>query len=78
MPKTPETIRVYPSPDLPPTDYLPGIGADGVDLPPDVAQDLIDRGLVVTQRPYLVGDQGPEVFIPAPPVQGGDSTPGGQ
>ena len=57
MPKTPAPeatpgpIRVYPSPALPPTEYLPGIGAEGLELPADVAQDLIDRGLAVTTPP---------------------------
>lgn len=57
MPKTPAPeatpglLRVYPSPDLPPTDYLPGIGAAGADLPEAEAQDLIDRGLAVTTPP---------------------------
>lgn len=44
-------MRVRPSPDLPPTEYLPGIGEDGADLPADVARDLIDRGLAVTTEP---------------------------
>jgi hypothetical protein len=48
---TPALLRVYPSPDLPPTEYLPGIGADGADLPADLARDLIDRGLAVTTAP---------------------------
>jgi len=38
-------VRVVPSPDLPPDHYLPGIGPDGADVPADVAEDLIARGL---------------------------------
>ena len=53
---TPGPVRVYPSPDLPPTEYLPGIGADGEDLPADVAPDLIDRGLAVTTPPAAPAD----------------------
>lgn len=48
---TPGLLRVYPSPALPPTEYLPGVGADGTDLPAVQAQDLIDRGLAVTTPP---------------------------
>ena len=51
MAKTPETLRVYPHPDLPAGDYVPGIGADGRDLPIDEAQALIDAGWVVTDEP---------------------------
>lgn len=47
----PALVRVYPSPDLPPTEYLPGIGAAGADLPAVQAQDLIDRGVAVTTPP---------------------------
>lgn len=43
------TVRVYPSPNLLPTEYLPGIGADGADLPADEAEDLIARGLAVRE-----------------------------
>lgn len=57
MPKTPAPeatpglVHVYPSPDLPPTDYLPGIGAAGADLPADEAESLIARGLATTTPP---------------------------
>ena len=47
----PGLVHVYPNPDLPPTEYLPGIGADGADLPADLARDLIDRGLAVATAP---------------------------
>lgn len=50
-PESPALLRVYPSPALPPTEYLPGIGAAGADLPEDAARDLIDRGLAVLTPP---------------------------
>lgn len=44
--------RVYPHPDLAAkNEYLPGIGADGAELPKKEAQDLIDRGLAVAEPP---------------------------
>jgi hypothetical protein len=48
---TPGLTHVYPSPDLPPTDYLPGIGIDGADLPTEEAESLIARGLATTTPP---------------------------
>lgn len=57
MPKTPAPeatpglLRVYPHPDLPATDYLPGIGIDGADLPTAEAESLIERGLATTTPP---------------------------
>ena len=57
MPKTPAPeatpglVHVYPSPDLPPTDYLPGIGAAGADVTEEEAASLIGRGLATTTPP---------------------------
>lgn len=48
---TPGPVRVYPSPSLPPTDYLPGIGPDGADVSPEKAAALIASGLVTTRPP---------------------------
>ena len=48
MAKTPETLRVYPHPDLPAGDYIPGIGEAGLELPAYEAQALIDGGWVTT------------------------------
>lgn len=53
----PALVRVYPSPDLPPTEYLPGIGADGAELEAAAAGDLIDRGLAVTIPPAPAATQ---------------------
>mgnify|MGYP003479430823 FL=1 len=50
---TPGLLHVYPSPYLPPTDYLPGIGAAGADLPTEEAESLIARGLATTTPPAL-------------------------
>lgn len=46
-----KTVRVYPSSKLPETDYLPGIGADGADIPEDEAQEMLAAGLVVKTKP---------------------------
>lgn len=43
-------MRVVPSPDLNPTEYLPGVPADGADLPDKEAKDLIARGLAVEAK----------------------------
>ena len=51
-----KTVRVYPSPDLPPGEYLPGIGADGAELPEDEAKDLMDRGLAVKTGGWTYAD----------------------
>ena len=40
-------MRVLPHPDLPLEQYLPGIGAEGADLPDEEAKELIGRGLAV-------------------------------
>lgn len=47
----PGLVRVYPSPDLPPTEYLPGIGVAGADIPADEAESLVARGLATTTPP---------------------------
>lgn len=62
MPKQPETVRVWPSPDLPPTDYLPGIGAEGAELPAEEARSLVERGLATTTRVIHVHVDGQALF----------------
>lgn len=54
---TPGLLHVYPSPDLPPTDYLPGIGAAGADIPSEEAESLIARGLATTTPPAAPADK---------------------
>ncbi len=54
---TPGLLHVYPSPDLPPTDYLPGIGAAGADIPAEEAESLIARGLATTTPPAAPADK---------------------
>ena len=54
---TPGLVHVYPSPDLPPTDYLPGIGAAGADIPAEEAESLIARGLATTTPPAAPADK---------------------
>jgi hypothetical protein len=44
-------MHIYPSPKLADTEYLPGIGADGADLPEEEAQALLDAGLAVKTKP---------------------------
>ena len=46
-----DTIRVYPSAKLAPTEYVPGVGAEGADLPADEAEALHAAGLVVKTKP---------------------------
>ena len=53
----PARVHVYPSPDLPPTDYLPGIGAAGADIPAEEAESLIARGLATTTPPAAPADK---------------------
>ena len=45
------TTRVYPNPNLAPTEYVPGVGAAGADLPNDEAEALLAAGLVVKTKP---------------------------
>ena len=54
---TPGLLHVYPSPDLPPTDYLPGIGAAGADLPTAEAESPIPRGPATTTPPAAPADK---------------------
>lgn len=54
-----KTIRVRPSPSLLPTEYVPGVGADGTDLPAKQAEALLEAGLVVRVKPK------PEPVTPA-------------
>jgi hypothetical protein len=49
--KPPETVREKPSPRLGPTEYVPGIPKDGIDLPLEQAQPLLDSKVVVKVRP---------------------------
>lgn len=51
MPAKPETVRVYPSPSLSPVEYVPGVGADGADIPRERAEALLASGAVTTTRP---------------------------
>jgi hypothetical protein len=44
-----KTVRVIPAPDLPPNDFIPGIGPEGAELPESEARPLIDAGLVVVK-----------------------------
>ena len=44
-------MKIYPSPKLPLNEYLPGIGADGAEVPDEEAEDLIARGLAVKTKP---------------------------
>jgi hypothetical protein len=48
---TDKTTRVYPSSKLTELEYVPGVGADGADLPTDEAEVLLDAGLVVKNKP---------------------------
>jgi hypothetical protein len=51
VPPLDKTTRVYPSPKLPPTEYVAGVGADGADLPTEEAEALLAAGLVVKSKP---------------------------
>lgn len=54
---TPGLVHVWPHPDLPPTDYLPGIGAAGAAVTEDEAASLIARGLATTTPPALPAEK---------------------
>lgn len=42
-------VTVVPSPTLRETEFMPGIGPDGTELPADEAQPLLDAGLVIVK-----------------------------
>lgn len=44
-------MKVYPNPKLSDLEYVPGVGADGADLPDDQANALLEAGLVVRSKP---------------------------
>lgn len=44
-------IKVYPSPKLSPTEYVPGVGVDGAELDAKEAEALLEAGLVVKNKP---------------------------
>ena len=69
MAKTPETLRVYPHPDLPAGDYIPGIGEDGAELPIAEAQALIDGGWAVTDAPPKTEQPAAAADEPATPAK---------
>lgn len=46
-----KTMRVYPSSKLSETEYVPGVGSDGADLPIEEAEALLAAGLVVKTKP---------------------------
>ena len=54
---TPGLVHVWPHPDLPPTDYLPGIGAAGAALPTEEAAPRSARGLATTSPPAAPADK---------------------
>ena len=45
------SIKVYPSPKLAETEYVPGVGADGAELSEEEAEALLQAGLVVKTKP---------------------------
>jgi hypothetical protein len=46
-----KTVHVKPNPKLNPTEYVPGVGAAGADLPEAEAEALLEAGLVVKSKP---------------------------
>jgi hypothetical protein len=46
-----KTMRVYPSPKLGATEYVPGVGADGADVPIEEAEAMLESGIVVKNKP---------------------------
>lgn len=44
-------VLVYPSPDLPTGSFLPGVGAAGATVTPDLADEWIAAGLATTTPP---------------------------
>jgi hypothetical protein len=51
MAEHPKTLVIYPSPDLPPGSFIPGIGVDGAELPYKEAKALLDSGAATTKKP---------------------------
>lgn len=45
-----ETVRVKPSRKLSPLEYVPGVPADGIDMPIDEARPLLEAGIVTRVR----------------------------
>lgn len=51
-PETPALIRVWPSEALLARgEYLPGVGSDGAEISPELAEEWLAAGLVTTQAP---------------------------
>lgn len=46
-----KTIHVYPNPKLADTEYVPGVGADGADVPLEEAEAMLASGIVVKTKP---------------------------
>jgi hypothetical protein len=44
-------MKIYPSPKLHPTEYIPGLGEAGAEFPTEQAEDMIARGLAVKSKP---------------------------
>lgn len=44
-------MKVYPNPKLPADQYVPGLGSEGAEFPDKEAEDLIERGLAVKNKP---------------------------
>lgn len=54
-----KTMRVYPSSKLSETEYVPGVGVDGADLPVTEAEAMLASGLVVKSKPRTEAPESP-------------------
>ncbi len=59
-PSLPDPVHVYPATAmLERGEYLAGVGVDGADVPPELAQEWVDAGLATLEPPAALPDQPP-------------------
>ena len=46
-----KTIKVFPSSKLSETEYVPGVGPDGAEVPADKAEAMLEAGIAVKSKP---------------------------
>lgn len=59
--KQPETVRIYPHPDLLDREdgaFLPGVGPAGADIPRELAEEWLAAGLATTKKPGAPATEG--------------------
>lgn len=56
-PEPPELVKVWPGPALRPGEYLPGVGREGALVLRIRAEEWIDRGLAVAEKPAAPAEE---------------------